>query len=41
MKVYYDAEADVLCFRLSDAPIDEGDEIESGGSLAMTLGAAS
>jgi uncharacterized protein YuzE len=30
MKVYYDAEADVLCFRLSDAPIDEGDEIESG-----------
>ena len=30
MNSSYDAEADVLCFRFSDAPIDEGDEPEPG-----------
>ena len=30
MKVSYDPEADVLCFRLSNEPIDEGDEVEPG-----------
>jgi uncharacterized protein YuzE len=30
MKVYYDAEADVLSLRLSNARIDEGDELKPG-----------
>jgi uncharacterized protein YuzE len=30
MTVSYDPEADVLCFRLTNQPIDEGDELEPG-----------
>ena len=30
MTVTYDPDADVLCFWLSDQPIDEGDEIKPG-----------
>jgi uncharacterized protein YuzE len=30
LQVSHDLEADVICFRLSDAPIEEGDEPEPG-----------
>jgi uncharacterized protein YuzE len=38
MKIHYDPEADVLCLRLSDAPIDEGDEVKPGVIVSYDAG---
>ena len=38
MKVSYDPEADVVCFRLSTEPIDESDELRPGVIVSFDAG---